>query len=207
MESKAMIPFPEKKYKIIYADPPWHYHNFDNGVDMAKARRLGNATKWRVTPYTAMELEDLKKLPIKSISETDSVLCLWAVYPALPDAFELIQSWGYKYKTVLFTWVKLNRSGIRHFVGLGNYTRANAEICLLATKGKGCTVLDRTIRQIYESRMIGHSKKPNGIRDKIIKLFGDLPRIELFARTKVHGWDVWGNDPKLENQPLEAFSI
>lgn len=196
---------PDKKYKIIYADPPWHYHNFNN-IDLVKARRLGNTTKWKITPYEAMELDDIKKIPVKEISDKDSVLCLWAVYPALQEAFEVIEAWGFNYKTVLFTWIKQNKSGIGIFVGLGNYTRANAEICLVATKGKGCKVLDKTISQIQLSPLTKHSKKPNDIRRKIVKLFGDLPRIELFARTKIHGWDVWGNDDKLNLEPLEAFS-
>jgi site-specific DNA-methyltransferase (adenine-specific) len=90
-------------------------------------------------------------------------------------------------------------------MGLGNYTRANAEICLLATKGKGCKVIDKTIPQICDSPLTKHSKKPDVLRSRIVRLFGDLPRMELFARTKIHGWDVWGNDEKLKSVTLETF--
>ncbi len=153
-----------------------------------------------------MKIDEIKKLPVKSISEKNSVLLMWITYPCLEWAIDVIEAWGFKYKTVAFTWVKKNKNGVGYFTGLGNYTRANAEICLLATRGKGCKVINKTISQIVDSPITKHSKKPDVIRKKIIKLFGDLSRIELFARTPIHGWEVWGNDPKLQLNPLEAYA-
>lgn len=196
---KILIEFPKKKYKIILADPPWVYGFYSN-----KGKNVDDP-KFRITPYQGMDLEDIKKLPVKDIADPDSVLLLWITYPCLPWLIEVIEAWGFKFVTVAFTWVKKNKNTSTYFTGLGNYTRANAEICVLAKRGKGCKVLDRTISQIVDASISEHSKKPDIIRGKITKLFGDLPRIELFARTNVHGWDTWGNDPKLQLKPLEAF--
>ena len=198
------LEFPDKKYNIIYADPPWAYGNFSNKGNLSKKMR-NRISKYGITPYNTMPLNDLKKLGIFNLAEKDAVLLLWVTFPCLNEGLELVKAWGFTYKTVAFTWVKKNKGGNGWFFGLGNYTRANAEICLLATKGKGCEVLRKDIPQICDLPITKHSKKPDEIRKRIIKLFGDLPRIELFARTKIHGWDVWGNDQKLQNQPLENF--
>jgi site-specific DNA-methyltransferase (adenine-specific) len=194
-----LINFPNKKYKIIYADPPWQYGFFRN-----KGRKVSDP-KFKITPYEGMNIEEIKNLPVRTISEKDSVLLLWVTLPCLQWGLDVITAWGFEYKTTAFTWVKRNKSGIGFFTGLGNYTRANAEICLLATRGKACKVLDKTIPQICDSPLKKHSKKPDEIRKRIEKLFGDLPRIELFARTKIFGWDVWGNDDKLQLSELESF--
>jgi len=191
--------FPDKKYKIIYADPPWKYGFYGN-----KGKNVDDP-KYKITPYEGMDIEEIKKLPINEIADDDSVLLLWITFPCLPWLMEVLQAWNFKFTTVAFTWVKKNKNCASYFTGLGNYTRANAEICVLAKKGKGCKVLDKTISQIIDSPIGEHSKKPDIVRQKIIKLFGDLPRIELFARTNIHGWDTWGNDHKLDLQPLEAF--
>ncbi|MGI9229925.1 MAG: MT-A70 family methyltransferase [Gammaproteobacteria bacterium] len=196
---EKLIPLPNKKYKIIYADPPWLYGFYGN-----KGRKVSDP-KYKVAPYEGMNIEDIKQLPVKELAEKNSVLLMWITFPCLDWAKDVIEAWGFKYKTVAFTWVKRNKTGGGYFTGLGNYTRANAEICLLATRGKGCKVQNRTISQIVDTPVSAHSKKPDVIRKKIIKLFGDLSRIELFARTPIHGWDVWGNDPKLQNKPLENF--
>lgn len=199
-----MIPFPDKKYKIIYADPPWEYGNFSNIAD--NRNRLIKGHKFKTTPYKAMKLEDIKSLPIQDLSDKNSVLIMWLTFPTIPEGLEVINAWGFKYTTILFTWVKRNRFNNQYFTGLGNYTRANAEICAVAKKGFGCKIKSHTVRQVIDTPMTEHSKKPNIARDRIIELFGDLPRIELFARTKVHGWDVWGNDPNLQTNTLEDFN-
>lgn len=192
--------FPNKRYRIILADPPWKYGFYTN-----KGKNVADP-KYKISPYDGMEIEQIKKLPVNEIADDDCVLLLWITYPCLPWLTEVLEAWGFRFITVAFTWVKKNKNREGYFTGLGNYTRANAEICVLAKKGKGCKVLDRSISQIVDSPVREHSKKPNSVRDKIVKLFGDLPRIELFARTKVHGWDTWGDDHKLSLQPLENFS-
>jgi site-specific DNA-methyltransferase (adenine-specific) len=144
-----------------------------------------------------MSVEEICKLPVNNIADNDSVLFLWATYPNLPEAFKVIDAWGFEYKTVAFTWVKIYKDG-KPFVGLGHWTRANAEICLLATKGS-IKRANKNVSQIIISVPEEHSKKPDEARDRIVMLMGDLSRIELFARQQPEGWDVWGNEVKIIN--------
>lgn len=187
-----MIPFPDKKYKIIYADPAWSYS------DKALAGNRGAGCK-----YDVMTLELIQALPVNTIADDDCILFLWATYPLIQEALDVIKEWGFTYKTKAFTWVKKTKIGT-YFMGMGNWTRANDEIVLLAVKGKPKRV-DCGISSIVVTDIQEHSEKPDEVRQRIVKLCGDIPRIELFARTKIHGWDVWGNDPKLKLEPLEAF--
>lgn len=117
---------------------------------------------------------------------------MWATFPMLREALDVIEAWGFSYKTVAFNWVKQNRNGTGIFMGLGNWTRSNSEICLLATKGKPKRI-SGSVRSIVLSPLQQHSRKPAEIRNRIVELMGDLPRIELFAREAAPGWDVWGN--------------
>ena len=176
-----MIDLPDKKYKIIYADPPWSYN------DKALAGNRGACCK-----YSVMNIDEIKSLPVKDLADDDCILFMWVTYPKLNECFEVIKSWGFEYKTVSFTWVKKYKNG-DNFMGMGRWTRANAEICMLSTKGKPKRI-SASVRQIIESIPERHSKKPNIVRDKIIELCGDLPRIELFARERINGWDSWGNE-------------
>ena len=184
--------FPDKKYQIIYADPAWEYND---------EMMHGGAPDH----YDIMNNEELKKLPIQKIADENCILFLWVTLPKLNEVFDLISAWGFTYKTVAFTWIKTNKNSNSYFIGMGRWTRSNPELCLLCTKGKPKKITNK-VRQLVVSPVGEHSKKPNEVRNRIIQLVGDLPRIELFARTKVHGWDVWGNDEKLQSQPLEVFS-
>lgn len=179
-----MQPFPDKKYGIIYADPPWSYSN--KGTRAAADRHYGTMT-----------IEEIKKMPVNiaggGIASEDCALFIWATFPMLKEALEVIEAWGFAYKTAAFCWVKLNRSGSGLFMGLGNWTRSNAEICLLATKGKPRRV-GTAVRSTIVSPLERHSKKPDEAREKIVELMGDIPRIELFARETAPGWDAWGNE-------------
>lgn len=169
-----------KKYSIIYADPPWRYNQ--KGVNGAAEKH-----------YPTMSIDELCALPVAEISASDSVLFLWTTFPQLPSALQLIKAWGFSYKTVGFVWLKKNRKSDSWLCGMGLWTRGNAEICLLATKGhpkrKAANVHQFIISPIRE-----HSRKPDEAREKIVALMGDLPRIELFARQTSPGWDVWGNE-------------
>jgi site-specific DNA-methyltransferase (adenine-specific) len=111
----------------------------------------------------------------------------------LPEAFEVISAWGFKYKSIAFQWVKLNKKNGKPFYGLGRWTRGNTEPCLLATRGKPKRI-SSSVFQLIQTPIEGHSRKPQEARDKIIQLMDDLPRIELFARQKTEGWDVWGDE-------------
>jgi len=143
--------------------------------------------------YPTMSIEDICSLPISDISAKDSVLFLWVTFPNLQDSFRVIEAWGFKYRTAAFIWVKRNKKNPNWFMGLGYWTRANAEICLLAAKGNPKRI-SKSVRQVIDSPIECHSKKPDETRDRIVELMGDLPRIELFARQKTDGWDVWGNE-------------
>ena len=123
----------------------------------------------------------------------DSALFLWATFPQLPDALRLIEAWGFQYKTVAFVWLKQNRRSPGWFYGLGFWTRGNAEVCLLATRGHPKRQA-ANIHQFIISPIEEHSKKPDEAREKILALMGDVPRVELFARQSPPGWDVWGNE-------------
>jgi len=178
-----MTQFPDKKYQIIYADPAWTFKVYS---DKGKNRSAENH-------YTVSSLEEMKTIPISTISDTNCVLFMWATYPNLKEAFELIEAWGFTYKTVAFTWVKQNKKANTFFLGLGYWTRANPEICLLATRGLPKRI-SRSIRNLVISKIRRHSQKPDEVRGYICELLGDLPRIELFARQKVDGWDAWGRE-------------
>ena len=112
------------------------------------------------------------------------------------SVIEVIESWGFKYATVGFVWVKENPKSKTIFTGPGNYTKSNAEVCIIATKGKLLERVDKTIQQIIINPRENHSKKPDEVRKRIERMYGDVPRIELFARQKSEGWDVWGNEVK-----------
>ena len=142
-----------------------------------------------------MGIEELCALPVSEITEKDCVLFLWATFPQLKEALQLIKAWGFTYKTVTFVWLKTNKKALTWFYGLGFWTRGNAEICLLATKGHPKRQA-KNIHQLIISPIEEHSKKPEEARKKIVALMGDIPRIELFARKESPGWDIWGNEVK-----------
>ena len=138
-------------------------------------------------------IEDIKALPVGELAAKDCALFLWITFPCLCEALEVLAAWGFSYKTVAFVWVKQNRKNDDLFTGMGYWTRANAEICILATKGHPKRV-DAGVRQVILSHIEEHSKKPDEARERIVRLMGDLPRVELFARQSPEGWDVWGNE-------------
>ena len=169
-----------KKYEIILADPPWRYEQ----------KRLQGAAEQH---YSTMDIGELCALPVGGLAAADSVLFLWSTFPQLPEALRLIRAWGFTYKTVAFVWLKQNRKALSWFYGLGFWTRGNAEVCLLATKGHPKR-RRADIHQFIISPIEAHSKKPDEVREKIVALMGNLPRVELFARQTAPGWDAWGNE-------------
>lgn len=178
-------------YQIIYADPPWRFKNWSANELAIRgekwARRHGRS------PYPVMDLADICALPVADLTAKDCILFLWATYPKLPEALQVMAAWGFTYKTVAFTWVKNNPSGIGFHFGLGYWTRQNPEIILLGTRGHPKRI-DRTIPNLVIYPRHNHSAKPPEVARRIVALMGDLPRIELFARSSVPGWDSWGNE-------------
>ena len=172
-----------KKYNIIYADPPWSYKVWSS-------KGTGRSAEQH---YNTMNIEDIKKLPIHKIAANDCCLFLWVTFPCLLEGLETIKAWNFTYKTCAFNWVKKNKKSDSWFWGLGHWTRANSEICLLATKGNPKRI-SKSVHQVCDARIREHSRKPDEIRDKIVQLCGDLPRIELFARQSTPGWDIFGNE-------------
>ena len=140
-----------------------------------------------------MSINDLCALPVAELAAPDCALFLWATFPQLPEALRLIKAWGFQYKSAAFVWLKKNRKADSWFYGLGFWTRANAEVCLLATRGRPRRQA-ANVHQFIISPIEAHSKKPEEAREKIVALLGDVPRVELFARRTSPGWDVWGNE-------------
>ena len=172
-----------KKYNIIYADVPWSYK------DKANAGKRGASHK-----YETMNLYDIEALPVRDLAAENSCLFFWTTMPQLFNAERIMNAWGFKYKTNAFTWIKMNKKNRNTlFWGMGSWTRANGELCLLGTRGRPKKV-SSSVHSVIMEPIGKHSAKPPIIRDKIVELCGDLPRIELFARGKAdNGWDIWGD--------------
>lgn len=170
----------DKKYSIIYADPPWDYN--DKGCNGASNNH-----------YMSMKADEICNLPVNQIADKNCILFLWATYPKMQEAMKVIEAWGFTYKTIGFQWIKLNKNEIGCYFGLGRWTRGNTEPCLIAVKGKPKRI-SASVSQLVFAPITRHSEKPPVVRKKIIELIGDLPRIELFARQQADGWDCWGNE-------------
>jgi site-specific DNA-methyltransferase (adenine-specific) len=188
-----------KKYNIIYADPPWEYS------DVSSYRIMHGGVNRH---YKTMSTYDICSLPIKDLAADDCILFIWVTFPALREVFKVIEAWGFEYKTIGFTWIKMNKKNGKPFFGIGYYTRSNAELCLIATKGKPSKVSkSKKVSSVIISNRRQHSRKPDQARERIIKLCGDVPRIELFARERFSGWDVWGNEsPRYIQKTLKEVS-
>ena len=171
------------KYKIIYADPPWSYNDKMSGHSFSLDHE-----------YETQNKNWIANLKVNEIADKDSVLFLWAVSPQLPEALEVMKAWGFKYITVAFCWSKHTKNKIK-VTNLGRWTMGNIELCLLGRKGKPQRIA-KNIKQLVEAERTIHSKKPSEVRDRIVSLMGGVKRIELFAREKIEGWDVWGNEVK-----------
>lgn len=178
-----MIPFQNKKYSVIYADPPWRYKVYSK-------KGLGRSAE---SHYPTMDIEDICALPVESLADRNCALFLWVTLPCLKEGLRALEQWGFTYKTVAFVWIKQNKKADSLFWGMGYWTRSNAELCILATKGNPKR-LSASVHQVIMSHIERHSKKPDETRKRIVDLMGDLPRIELFARNTTPGWDVWGNE-------------
>ena len=163
----------DKKYRVIYADPPWSYN------DKMDTHKLGGAVKH----YPTMPLQDICELPIKA--EKNSVLFLWTTSPMLADAFKVINAWGFKYKSS-FIWDKVKHS-------MGHYNSVRHELLLIATKGSCTPDVPKLLDSVVSVERTEHSVKPAVFREIIDELYPNCERLEMFARESAPGWDVWGN--------------
>jgi N6-adenosine-specific RNA methylase IME4 len=188
------------KYGVIYADPPWFFKNYSAKGEGRNA----------ISHYPCMSPKELAALPVPDLAAKDSILLLWAVDPLLPVALEIIKAWGFEFKTVGFYWAKINRSAdsgqlseTDFFTGLGYWTRANVEQCLLATRGHP-TRMAKDVRRLLISPRREHSRKPDEIYGRIERLARG-PYLELFARQSWLGWDQLGAETGLfDHGPVET---
>ena len=182
-----------KKYNIIYADPPWSYKS-------RRSKYIANNSGETAKHYETMSVEDIKNLDIESISEDRCMLFLWVTFPLLKEGLDVLESWGFTYKTVAFSWMKTTKDGRKPAFGVGYYTRGNVEVCLLGIKGKPFKESSSVSSAILSPRQ-KHSQKPDEVRLRIEELVGKEPtKIELFARKKSEGWDAWGNEVQSDIQ-------
>lgn len=175
----------DKKYKVIYADPPWRYnarHNLNT--------KFGGGAAGH---YKTMTLDEIGALPVKKLADTNCALFLWTTFPYLIEQIKLFEIWGFTYKTLGFSWIKTNKRNGKTFFGVGYYAKSNCEVCLLGIKGRMKPKSNNVSSCIIAPRE-AHSKKPDEARKRIVELFGDVPRIELFARQRAEGWDCWGDE-------------
>jgi N6-adenosine-specific RNA methylase IME4 len=183
--------FPTKKYSIIYADPPWPYGKWGKASDSDTARKKFPNGQWNKQfdmGYAAMSLKEIANMPVATLSKEDCELYLWTTQKYLPHAFTVISAWGFKYCQTL-TWCKIPRG-----TGQGGVFCPTTEFLLLARKGKApkTTRIDTTWWKV--TRTNKHSKKPAFFRELIDSIYGDVDKIELFARERFEGWDCWGNE-------------
>ncbi len=163
------------QYNVIYADPPWQYRNV-----VSEDRRLENH-------YPTMSLEDICAMPVADIAAPDALLFLWATITELPGALKVMEAWGFEYRSHA-VWVKPS-------IGIGFWFRSQHELLLLGVRGKMPTPIEAARQSSVIHAPVGkHSAKPQAVRDMIDQSYGELPRIELFAREPQAGWATWGNE-------------
>jgi len=188
---------PQKYFAAIYADPPWHFKTYNE-----KGRKRSPDWKpFEGSPsihYDTMSADAIRALPVASLAAEDSVLFLWICWPLLAEALELIEAWGFVYKTCAFSWTKAHAGQVEMFrddadvqIGMGYWTRSNSEVCLLAVRGKPKRAQADVRQAIIEPRR-QHSRKPDCVYERIERLVPG-PYLEMFARTTRPGWTSWGN--------------
>lgn len=182
-----------KKYKVIYADPPWRYGSKSIINDCQGDATHGESSKLE-NAYDTMNIKDIKNLPIKNIIDKDCACFLWCTDSHLKEGIEVLEAWGFKYKTIAFNWIKkTNKNNICYNVA--PWTLKSSEICLFGTRGAMTKYKkSNNVKQLIESERSQHSKKPEEAIKRIEDLFGEIPRLELFCRFPRNGWDVYGNE-------------
>lgn len=177
------------KYGAILADPPWSFEVWSKDTGAGRSPSAH---------YSTMSMREISRLPVDELAAKDCVLFMWACWPSIVDALRIIDAWGFTYKTCGFDWLKADNTQPHFFqddvpaqVGMGYWTRANSEPCLLAVRGKPKR-LNADVRQGIIAPRREHSRKPDGIHERIERLVAG-PYCELFARQRQPKWDVWGN--------------
>lgn len=186
---------PTGAYDVVYVDPPWLYYG-DPSKDQAAGKH-----------YRCMSFDELAKLPVASLLKQRAVVVMWTTGTKMAEACCLFTEWGCHYRQVLQVWIKTRKDGTP-ISGQGvrpSFVKQMDEFLLIgATEERGRTLpimTERLPQNGFEPRPGNvHSRKPALFRDRIVELFGDVRRIELFSREVVPGWDAWGDDPALANK-------
>ena len=189
-------------YAAILADPPWRFKTWNNQPGITRNYGEMNRTHGDASAslhYRTMPIEEIRALPVGELAAPDCVLFLWMSWPQMPDALSVIEAWGFEYKTCGFNWTKAHARQLEMFQdemmglqGMGYWTRANTEPCLLATRGNPKRINADVRQAIIEPRR-EHSRKPDCVHARIERLVAG-PYVELFARAQRAGWDAWGNE-------------
>ena len=185
---------PKGHYGTILADPPWHFQTWKGAFS---ANSISGARNAREPDYLTMREPEISALPIADLAAPDCVLFLWTCWPTLEQSLRVLKAWGFEYKTCAFSWMKgdpyrLWADEQTPRMGLGYWTRANTEPCLLATRGKPKRIA-ADVRQGIIDKPREHSRKPDCVHERIERLVAG-PYLELFARQQRPGWDCWGNE-------------
>lgn len=168
-------------YSLLLVDPPWAYR------DKANAGKRGAAHK-----YATMSVEEICALPVADLCAKDCLLAMWWVGPQPEEALRVVKAWGFRLVNMKgFSWRKLSRTGGAEHFGMGHWSRGNTEDCLFAVRGRPKRA-DAGVRQVINAPLREHSRKPDETRDRLVRLMGDVPRLEMFARQRVKGWTAWG---------------
>jgi site-specific DNA-methyltransferase (adenine-specific) len=187
------------KYQVVYADPPWKYDNRIDNAYTSKQKFDENGKQYYPAldidnHYPTLESKEIAELPIKELVDKDAVCFMWTTDTHMPQALEIMKAWGFTYKTIAFVWEKQTNLG-NPVCLLSPWTHKTYEICLLGTRGAMMkNKKDNKIRQMVKAERTRHSAKPQEVADRIVRMFPDCARIELFARDAKPGWDVWGNE-------------
>ena len=184
-----MSGWPERQYQVLLADPPWAYYG-DPNKDQAAGKH-----------YSLMQTTDIAALPVRGITAKRAACFVWATGPRLPEAIEVMRAWGFHYRGIAYVWVKTSAAG-RIISGQGvrpTFVKPTTELVIVGSTcktGRPLPLLTERQGQVVLAPRPGnrHSAKPPEIRQRIVELLGDVPRIELFARDRVDGWDAWGNE-------------
>jgi len=197
------LPTVEGGWPVILADPPWQFNSLWGG--RPKKTEAGYASRAVDAHYDTMTINDIGALPVADIAADDCVLFMWTCWPVLRKSFQVLDAWGFTYKTCAFSWMKADPYRLfadekTPFAGMGYWTRANTEPCLLATRGKPKRRA-KDVRQGIIAPRREHSRKPDEVHGRIERLVAG-PYLELFARQERPGWASWGNES--DKFPAEA---
>lgn len=189
---------PAAHYGAILADCPWRFRTWNKAAAIPRTRTAGTNVSAAVH-YRTMDIDDIRALPIGELAAPDCALFLWATWPLMLEALSVITAWGFEFKTCAFDWTKAHAGQVEMFqddietlMGMGYWTRANSEPCLLATRGKPKR-LNADVRQAIIEPRREHSRKPACVHGRIERLVAG-PYLELFARQRRPGWNAWGNE-------------